>query len=426
MRRSFGTITQISPTNFRLRAVVNGIERSEYFSTEGSAEKARRLWSRQSETDTFILAKQADEKTLREAIEEVLETTGGGCHAKKLKSVQKHGGFLLDLPLGKILPRHIAEWRDIRAKMPAQLKARKNDAALPPREAKPISQSTVNRELSAISSVFAYATEVLHLDTLINPTLNVHFSEDGENKGKRVNPELIGLLYAAAEKYEQDRRSKLPMKMLIKFAVVTTARLSAIAHAKWEHIAPDGKTLEIPAEDSKNGKRYSIVLTQPVRELLAQLPRKSEFLFGGNANSVSRAFVRIKERAGVKRRFHDLRHEGTSHYMSNAHLLGLTDQDVMKITSHKTPAMLAHYAHLRVTEITDKIDRANKSEMQNFVDDLMLSEDEASMKLAAQIIRARKARDAKLATDEQFTGMDKAVSQAMEQLPKDEPSKKGE
>jgi len=58
---------------------------------------------------------------------------------------------------------------------------------------------------------------------------------------------------------------------------------------------------------------------------------------------------------------HDLRHEATSRLFE----LGIFgDREVMKITGHKTSAMLARYTHLRAENLAEKMAEAEKSQFK--------------------------------------------------------------
>ena len=60
-------------------------------------------------------------------------------------------------------------------------------------------------------------------------------------------------------------------------------------------------------------------------------------------------------------RMHDLRHEATSRLFE----LGIFgDREVMKITGHKTSAMLARYTHLRAENLAEKMAEAEKSQFK--------------------------------------------------------------
>ena len=50
--------------------------------------------------------------------------------------------------------------------------------------------------------------------------------------------------------------------------------------------------------------------------------------------------------------FHDLRHEATSRFVEK----GLSDTKVRTITGHKSPQMLARYAHLRAEDLVAELD----------------------------------------------------------------------
>jgi len=102
-------------------------------------------------------------------------------------------------------------------------------------------------------------------------------------------------LWAACE------REGYPWGELLRFLLLTGARRSEAAEARWAELDSAGAPTvwTIPAERSKNGKPHRVPLSQPARELLSALPRfaDGDFVFTttGGRRPVS-GFSKAKDR----------------------------------------------------------------------------------------------------------------------------------
>lgn len=142
---------------------------------------------------------------------------------------------------------------------------------------------------------------------------------------------------------------KPPMCTLVCFALETAMRRGELAKMKWEHIK--GKSLLIP--DDKTGKSATIPLSSAADKLLAGIKGEGKgSVFGLRPDSITQAFDRACERAGVKDlRVHDLRHEATSRLFER----GLTIEEVATITRHSDWRSLKIYTHPSHSHILSKL-----------------------------------------------------------------------
>ncbi len=145
-----------------------------------------------------------------------------------------------------------------------------------------------------------------------------------------------------------------------KYLLLTGARRSEAAQAKWEHISIGlaHPTWVVPT--SKAGG-YTVYLNRLTVELLRNLRRiqGNPFLFpggypnykdyGGPITSPSKAFKRILRRAGITGEYciHQLRHQHASIIINN----GGSITDIMLALNHSSPAMSARYSHLSPSRI---------------------------------------------------------------------------
>lgn len=74
-------------------------------------------------------------------------------------------------------------------------------------------------------------------------------------------------------------------------------------------------------------------------------------------DAFSRARTLVKAKLGMKDlRFHDLRHEAVSRFVES----GLSYQEVVAISGHKSMQMLKRYMHLRAEDLVKKLERLKK------------------------------------------------------------------
>ena len=392
---NFGGLTLIKKGRahpvWRARVVVDGQRHTRNFTLRVDAEAWLDTLRHQFTTNTFEAARAAERITLREAIARYrTERVAIGDTAeqmKKLDAVNRHGGAMLELPLASVMPLHVRDYRERRMAMPSQARRRQSpDSPTPAR----LNPKTVNKEISALSVVFRHARAEWGFGTLQNPTADIRLDEEDADIAQRVPPKMQEQLIRAAEEYERHPDCSVHIAAYVQCALGTTARLSALSKAKWTDIAASGKTMEVPIANSKSGKRYSVMLTAKTREVLAKLPRTSEYIFGGRPSAISTAWNRLKRRAGVDVRMTDLRHEGISDLFERQHELGLSDFEISLVSSHLTYAAQRRYIHLKSAAVVDKIDKNNKSEMQRFVDALLVTGDHESLLLASAVARKLK------------------------------------
>jgi len=141
---------------------------------------------------------------------------------------------------------------------------------------------------------------------------------------------------------------KQPMCTLVCFALETAMRRGELSKMRWEHL--NGDALLIP--DDKTGKSSSIPLSLAAIGLLRGLDGKTGSVFSLKPDSITQAFDRACERAGVKNlRVHDLRHEATSRLFER----GLTIEEVAAITRHSDWRSLKLYTHPSHSHILSKL-----------------------------------------------------------------------
>lgn len=137
--------------------------------------------------------------------------------------------------------------------------------------------------------------------------------------------------------------------LILMFLLSTGARLNEGLTATWENINVERGVWKVDASLSKSKKSRSIPLNDSALWVLKQLKSEgqSQYLFpspvtGKPYTAITRAWYRLRKKAGVKIRIHDLRHSFASFLVSR----GRTLFEVQQILGHSDPKVTMRYAHL--------------------------------------------------------------------------------
>ena len=123
----------------------------------------------------------------------------------------------------------------------------------------------------------------------------------------------------------------------------------------WSDVDLERRTATL--RETKNGTTRTVPLSSAAIAVLRQLASKRDGdgpvfeLQVGRA--VTHAFAKATEKAKIENlHFHDLRHEATSRLFERT---DLRDIEIASITGHKTMEMLKRYAHLRASDLADRL-----------------------------------------------------------------------
>ena len=162
---------------------------------------------------------------------------------------------------------------------------------------------------------------------------------------------------------EQGEEEKLlsisgELKRIIIVALETGMRRGEILNIKKSHIDFNRQTLLIPLTKTDTPRTIPLssraigVIRAQLRGSENVIPIEETTLFSYKPDSVTRAFIRLCKRQGLKNlRFHDLRHEATSRFFEK----GLNPVEVATITGHKDTRMLMRYTHLRAEDLVKRL-----------------------------------------------------------------------
>lgn len=275
----------------------------------------------------FVDIREAESTTLREALaryrREVSDFKKGAAQeGVRIKAWIKDP--LTEKSLAALRSSDLAAWRDARL-------------------GEGLSPATVRLNLAIISHLYTVAIKEWGIEGVANPCSSLRMPAGSKSRDRRPTvDELKRVMIAAREIHPE-------MPIIIEFAAVTAMRRSEIAGLRREHIR--GKVAYL--EDTKNGERRSVPLSNRARELLASLPKRIDGrVFSLAPHSISQYFIRARKEAGVvDLRLHDLRHEATSRLFE----MGLSVMEAAAISGHKTLSQLKRYTHLSPDDLADKL-----------------------------------------------------------------------
>ena len=204
---------------------------------------------------------------------------------------------------------------------------------------KGLSPSTCNRALFLVKYAFNCARRWGFIAE--SPARDVQTLPEKEFRERYLSEEEARRLLNALDA-DKDRQAAQVVKLLL----FTGARKSEVLAALWENVDMERRILTVPL--SKSGKARHIPLSDAALQVLAEIPRQSEWLFPSSRNrshisTIYDAWDRVRERAGLKDvRLHDLRHSFASFLVNS----GCSLYEVQKILGHQNPKVTTRYAHL--------------------------------------------------------------------------------
>ena len=249
---------------------------------------------------------------------------------------------LAEIPVNRIRPAQIAEWRDARTAAGA-------------------SAQTVRNHLTVLSSVFQAAITEWGHDDLSNPARRIRRPPPPRARTRRVTPEEIESVKAHTESKD--------LPDLIDLAVETAMRLGEAVTLTTTSVDLGNRTLTL--SDTKNGHSRLVPLSPKaisiLRARISQTPENGRKLFPITAHAATVAFRRAVARARRAHhvelstphqapylddlRFHDLRREATSRLFER----GLSVMEVSSITGHRVLEMLRRYTALQAKDLAAKL-----------------------------------------------------------------------
>jgi integrase len=300
-----------------------GINPKVYYAEQEAAKNAKpvELPTLESVIDTFML-------------KESIQHKGHKWNFNRLKKFIREYPDICGLPIGKVTPLQLIEWRDDRLEL--------------------VASSSVSREHNLLSSVFTYAIKEMQL-IQENPFSKVKKPKTGIPRHRRVSQEEVEIICAACgyEIGSTPMNKTQQVAWCFMFAIMTAMRASEITSITWENIKFDKRYIHLP--DTKNGSVRNVpLLNAAIAHVELMRDVDETRLVTIDAPSLSTLFRTIRNRTALKDadlRFHDSRHEACTQL---AKVLAI--QDLAKVSGHKDLKILLNvYYNITAEELADKM-----------------------------------------------------------------------
>jgi len=232
-----------------------------------------------------------------------------------------------------------------------------------------VSPGTIKRMFTNLSAIFEYARTSMDMEHLRNPVRSVELEKVEDERDVIFVGDQEARYFRAAQFYGRGIFIDVA-----RFAIETTMRksemigLDAIAMVEgkqvksrrhdgilWHMVHLDLKIIKLPASIAKTGKKRDVPLSPLAIELIRkQMPAKGRpspkgKVFDISPDGVRNAHNRTIKAAGIVGFwFRDLRHVGATKWSKVLPMLQL-----MRVTGHKDPRMLARYYNQEATEVAN-------------------------------------------------------------------------
>ncbi|HLG89082.1 MAG TPA: site-specific integrase [Alphaproteobacteria bacterium] len=337
------------PHQYRVQIRRNGIYQSRTFETLREAREWRRVTDGKVSGGEFVDTRAARSTTLAQACDWMLEGSRAGTNpnAKNVRAKLRYWKTttLANWSITAIHDWDLIEWR---RQVLDEDNVEDGDLVGPDAECGP--QSVIHRlnALSKLVQTWSRAQRV-PLENPVKPGVRPP-KPDGRDR-RLLDGEEERLLASAAG----SSRSWLPAAIII--AIETCIRQSELATLTWGRVKLDVEYPYIDLPKTKNDRPRRVPLSmRAVAAFRSLLPAENCPVLGSvpvlpveTGRGIAHAFRdAIADRDFPGLRWHDLRHEGISRLFE---LTDLRDHEIMAITGHLTPAMLARYTHLRADRL---------------------------------------------------------------------------
>lgn len=216
---------------------------------------------------------------------------------------------------------------------------------------------TIAADLSFLSAVLKWAKHSRRIDVPDRLALDAReaLKHRGLNtRGKERSREpTVDEMDRLCELWRSQKRRKIDMETIMKFALASGMRLGEICRLRIEDYDAKKRTIVIRDRKdprSKIGNHQEVPLLPAAFAIVQDQigTRERGLIFDAKPASVSAAFTRGCAELGIDDlRFHDLRHLATAEFFR----AGLDIPRVALLTGHKTWAMLRRYTLIRPQDV---------------------------------------------------------------------------
>ena len=225
-------------------------------------------------------------------------------------------------------------------------------------EDKPRAPATVNRYLALLSHVYTYGVKVRKWAEE-NPCKNVMRLEEPPARVRYLSDDERTALLTACKEIDPT------LHLITVFALSTGARMGEIQNLRWPNV--DLKAGQATLVKTKNKDTRTVPLTGHLLDLLKAYKKKqvanlhSDLVFPSPLDATKTWNFRTVWDKAIKQaeikdfHFHDTRHCFASYCLASQATL----PELMHLMGHKSPAMVAKYAHMVKNHASSIVERMN-------------------------------------------------------------------
>lgn len=351
------TIDQRGPYQYRARVRRNGVTESKTFETRADAERWAAVLEGKVIGDEYQDRRIVRETTLRQACEWFeANVDGGKPDAKNKLSKLRYWQEteFANWSLVSIRPADLIRWR---REVLDEDNAEDGQSVGPEAVVGP---QTVVHRLNLLSQLYR-RWSLAHDATLSNPVVDGVRPGLPDGRDRRLDPnfdvngndEEARLLTACAAS------SRPWLAAVVIIAIETGMRQSEIAGLTWDKARLDVDHPHCDLPRTKNDRPRRVPLSSRAFEAFqtlmpaAAVIGRRRVLPVETGRGIAHAFrAAVADGAFPDLRWHDLRHEAISRLFE---LTDLRDTEIMAISGHLRPEMLARYTHLRADRLGDRL-----------------------------------------------------------------------
>ncbi|WP_416777565.1 tyrosine-type recombinase/integrase [Xenorhabdus budapestensis] len=206
-----------------------------------------------------------------------------------------------------------------------------------------ITPSTINHDVSYLTSVLKSAKPIYNIDYVSNPAyearpllIQMGLIGKSQRRSRRPVQDEIDKLIDGLRKRSSHREGKIPYEDILNFSILSCMRIGEVCKIRWDDI--DEKQRSVIVRDRKDprkkvGNHMSVPLLGEAWGIVQSQPRTSDLIFPYNSKSVTAGFQRVRNALGIEDlRYHDLRREGASRLFE----AGFSIEEVAQVTGHRS------------------------------------------------------------------------------------------
>lgn len=222
------------------------------------------------------------------------------------------------------------------------------------------SAATLRHDLALLSSALGAGPAALGVRTsnraVVEATAqlkSMRLAQPSQHRQRRVSDQELEVVCAILDGRQGHPSTFIPAAAIARLAVALPRRLGELTAMRWDDYDQARQIIRLRGTKSPRQVRDEVVAVPPqARAILAALPRVDERILPYKEGSISAAFARAVQRAGLDDlHFHDLRHEGITRLFE----MGLDIPEVANISGHLNWQMLRRYTHLQAAQIAEKL-----------------------------------------------------------------------